>query len=51
MPGDSAEYKITVTNAGNLDAKLENVTQSVENEVNDIKFTNTAVKDRILKAG
>ena len=51
IPGDSAEYKITVTNAGNIDAKLASVSQSIENEVSDIKFTNTALEGRILKAG
>ena len=51
IPGDSAEYKITVTNAGNIDAKLASVSQSIENEVSDIKFTNTALEGRILKSG
>ena len=51
IPGDSAEYKVTVTNAGNIDAKLASVSQSIENEVSDIKFTNTALEGRILKAG
>lgn len=51
IPGDSAEYKITVTNAGNIAAKLASVSQSIENEVSDIKFTNTALEGRILKAG
>ena len=51
IPGDSAEYRITVTNAGNIDAKLASVSQSIENEVSDIKFTNTALEGRILKAG
>ena len=51
IPGDSAEYRITVTNAGNIDAKLASVSQSIENEVSDIKFTNTALEGRILKSG
>lgn len=51
IPGDSAEYRITVTNSGNIDAKLASVSQSIENEVSDIKFTNTALEGRILKAG
>lgn len=51
MPGDSAEYKVTVANVGNIDAKIASITPTVENAINDIKFTNDAVEDRILKSG
>ena len=53
MPGDSTEYKVTVTNAGNIDAKLSSITysSSTGDELSDIKFTSNAVEGRILKAG
>ena len=53
MPGDSTEYKVTVTNAGNIDAKLSSIaySSSTGEELSDIKFTSNAVEGRILKAG
>lgn len=53
MPGDSTEYKVTVTNAGNIDAKLSSIaySSSTGDELSDIKFTSNAVEGRILKAG
>ena len=50
-PGDSIEYDITVTNAGSLDAKLDEITLSDTNNP-AIKFTPSGMtKDDVIPAG
>ena len=50
-PGDSIEYDITVTNAGNLDAKLDEITLSDTNNP-AIKFTASGMtKGDVITAG
>lgn len=50
-PGDSLEYKITVTNAGNIDAMLDKVILEEENNTDSIKISNTAEEGQFLEAG
>ena len=50
-PGDSLEYEVTVTNAGNLNAKVNEVTLSDTNNP-AIKFTSSGItKGDVINAG
>ena len=49
MPGDAVTYNITVKNNGNIDAALKELVPSVENEVQQVKFSNNAVQGKVLK--
>lgn len=49
MPGDSITYNITVKNNGNIDAALKELVPSVENGVQQVKFSNNAVQGKVLR--
>ena len=49
MPGDSITYNITVNNNGNIDAALKELVPSVENGVQQVKFSNNAVQGKVLR--
>ena len=49
MPGDSITYNITVKNNGNIDAALKGLVPSVENGVQQVKFSNNAVQGKVLR--
>lgn len=49
MPGDSITYNITVKNNGNIDATLKELVPSVENGVQQVKFSNNAVQGKVLR--
>ena len=51
MPGDSITYNITVKNNGNIDAALKELVPSVENGVQQVKFSNNAVQGKVLRQG
>ncbi len=49
MPGDSITYNITVKNNGNIDAALKELVPSVENGVQQVKFSNNAIQGKVLR--
>ena len=49
MPGDSITYNVTVKNNGNIDAALKELVPSVENGVQQVKFSNNAVQGKVLR--
>ena len=49
MRGDSITYNITVKNNGNIDAALKELVPSVENGVQQVKFSNNAVQGKVLR--
>ena len=49
MPRDSITYNITVKNNGNIDAALKELVPSVENGVQQVKFSNNAVQGKVLR--
>lgn len=48
---DYVEYTVVVKNNGNIPAKLVDISTDTLNSSEFVKFTNTAVKDKILNPG
>ncbi len=48
---DYVEYTVIIKNNGNIPAKLVDITTNTLNPSEFVKFTNTAVKDKILNPG
>ena len=49
-PGDYIQYKITIANSGNIDAKLSSIQEVISNKYEYVKFSTNAEENFVLES-